>query len=32
MGLAEDFIINIDEAAFGLVYFNAGRGWVLTEK
>jgi hypothetical protein len=32
MGLAEDFIINIDEAAFGLVYFNASRGWVLTEK
>ena len=32
MGLAEDFIINIDDAAFGLVYFNASRGWVLTEK
>lgn len=32
MGLAEDFVININEAAFGLVYFNATRGWVLTEK
>ena len=32
MGLAEDLVININEAAFGLVYFNTSRGWVLTEK
>ena len=32
MGLAENFTVNINEAAFGLVYFNASRGWVLTEK
>jgi hypothetical protein len=32
MGLAENFTVNINEAAFGLVYFNTSRGWVLTEK
>jgi hypothetical protein len=32
MGLDSDLTVNIDEAAFGLVYFNASRGWLLTEK
>jgi len=32
MGLDSDLTININEAAFGLVYFNASRGWLLTEK
>ena len=32
MGLDSDLTVNINEAAFGLVYFNASRGWLLTEK
>ncbi len=31
-GSDSDLIVDIDEAAFGLVYYNSTRGWILTEK
>lgn len=31
MGLAEDMIINTNNAAFELVYYNSSRGWVIFE-
>lgn len=30
-GRADDLIIQTDRAAFGLVYYNAEQGWILTE-
>jgi len=31
MGADSDLIIDIDEAAIGLVYYNTARGWILIE-
>ena len=31
-GAADDLTINTDRAAFGLVYYNAAQGWLLTER
>lgn len=31
-GEASDLTVDVDGAAFGLVYYNATRGWVFTEK
>jgi plastocyanin len=31
-GSAADMVIDVNRAAFGLVYYNATHGWVLTEK
>lgn len=31
-GEANDMTIDVDGAAFGLVYYNATRGWILTER
>jgi hypothetical protein len=31
-GNETNFIIDVNEAAFGLVYYNVSRGWILTEK
>ena len=32
LGSDSNLIIDVNEAAFGLVYYNATRGWILTEK
>ena len=32
LGSDSNLIIDINEAAFGLVYYNSTRGWILTEK
>ena len=32
MGLDSDLLIDVDGGAFGLVYYNATRGWIFTEK
>jgi hypothetical protein len=31
-GASDDLTINTDRAAFGLVYYNAAQGWLLTER
>jgi hypothetical protein len=31
-GASSDLIISVDRAAFGLTYFNASQGWLLTER
>ena len=31
-GLAQDLTVNVDRAAFGLVYYNATQGWIMTER
>ena len=31
-GSAADMVIDVNRAAFGLVYYNATQGWVLTER
>ena len=31
-GADSDLTIDVNEAAFGLVYFNTARGWVLIDK
>ena len=31
MGAAENMTVAVDGAAFGLVYVNTARGWVLIE-
>ena len=31
-GEASDLTVDVDGAAFGLVYYNSTRGWVFTEK
>ena len=32
LGSDSNLVIDVNEAAFGLVYYNATRGWILTEK
>ena len=32
LGSDSNLIIDVNEAAFGLVYYNTTRGWILTEK
>ncbi len=32
LGSDSNLIIDVNEAAFGLVYYNSTRGWILTEK
>ena len=31
MGTATDFVIDVDRAAIGLVYYDVGNGWILKE-
>jgi hypothetical protein len=31
-GTADDLTLDVDAAAFSLVYYNASRGWIFTEK
>jgi len=31
-GLAQDLTVNVNRAAFGLVYYNATQGWIMTER
>jgi hypothetical protein len=31
-GSDSDLIVDVNEAGLGLVYYNATRGWILTEK
>ena len=31
-GDASNLIIDVDRAAFGLVYYNTAQGWVMTER
>ena len=31
-GLAEDMTIDVNGAAFNIVYYNSSRGWILTER
>ena len=31
-GTDSDLTVDVNEASFGLVYYNASRGWILTEK
>ena len=31
-GSAEDMIIDVNGAAFNIVYYNSSRGWILTER
>ena len=31
MGSGDNLVIDIDRAGIGLVYYNAGNGWILIE-